>query len=256
MALSKEQFQNLRDKGLTIDQIVRFEAGEVPQTQRNNSGVELWDTSGFEAGFTGIGKGLGKLALGVGTLGRGIQRAIIPKAFEERLMGSNSIFDVGSENRQKADEFLAAKNTGEKISSTITEIGAMAVPSGSVYKATKGLGFAARLLGRTGGGAVTGTIQGGGDIDKDTAIGAVVEGAFPVLGKASDLTSSFVKKVVKNAAAGISGKGTDVIETVLKNPQAAREGLREAVSRADDAATIRTSVSNLAKQPQTNLSSL
>lgn len=30
MALSREQFQSLRDQGLTVDQIVRFEAGEQP----------------------------------------------------------------------------------------------------------------------------------------------------------------------------------------------------------------------------------
>ena len=179
MALSKEQFVELRNKGLTTQQISQFEKGQKPEVRKQD--VKLWDTSGFTSGFKGIGKGLGKLALGVGTIGRGIQRAVTLKSREADVMGE-SVFDIGSQKRAEAEIALASTNRGEKIASTITEIGATMLPSGAVYKATKGLGFAMKMLGRGVGGAVTGTVQGGGDIDKDTAIGAAAETVIPFVG--------------------------------------------------------------------------
>lgn len=249
MALTKEQFLELRKKGLSVEQITRFEAGETPETStippEPNSRPKLGTWDGFFDPFKqtglGIAKGAGKLALGVGTIGRTIQEGVGRVAGVD--LAETSIFDTGSEARSRADEALKADTTGQKIASTITEIGATIAPSSAAVKATSGLGFAKAMLGRAGTGATVGTIQGGGDIDRDTAIGAVAETAFPVVGK----TLSFGSKVIKNAAAGISGKGTNVIDEILQNPQAAREGLRGVASRADDAATIRKSVSNIAK---------
>lgn len=247
MALSKEQFIELRKKGLSVDQIKRFESGQKPQSATSTS--QIGTMEGFIDPFkqTGIGisKGLGKIGLGIGTLGRGIQRLVTPKGLEDKTMGS-SVFDVNSEQRKEADKALQGDTTGQKIASTITEIGSTALPSGAVYKATKGLGFAARLLGRVGSGAVTGTVQGGGDIDRDTAIGAAVEGAFPIVGK----VASYGGNVMKGLAGLVSGKGTDVIEQVIKTPRAALAGGKGDSSKIlrETATSIRGGIKSLYKK--------
>jgi len=223
MALSREQFNELRRKGLTVEQITAFEAGQKPDTitaeTQPKDVVKLWDTSGFTSGAKGIGKGLGKLALGVGTIGRGIQEGA------GRLIGvdpkETSIFDTGSTKRAEANEKLEANNTGEKIASTITEIGAMAVPSGATYKTTQGLGFAARMLGRGSQGAISGTVQSGGEVGSGTAFGAAAETVLP---GAVKVVARYGGDVLKGLAGLVSGKGSDVIEQVIQSPRAALQG--------------------------------
>lgn len=225
MALTKEQFAELRKKGLTPQQIADFEAGKKPTTtqttqpqQNTNLGTMEGFTDPFKSTATGIAKGAGKLALGVGTLGRSIQKGV------GSLFGAdvkeNSILDIGSAQRMAAEQTLAPKNTGEKVSSFVTEVAATALPSSAALKATKGLGFARAMLGRGAIGAVTGTVQGGGDVDKDTLIGAGAEVAFPLAGK----VIGYGGNVLKGLAGLVSGKGSDVIEQVIKTPQAALEG--------------------------------
>jgi hypothetical protein len=247
MALSKEQFDELRKKGLSVDQIVSFEAGNKPVQTKKASEVKLWDTSGFKSGFVGIGKGLGKIGLGIGTLGRGLQRAATPKALEATTMSGEGIFDVGSEKRQEAEEFLAPSNRGESIASTITEIGATAAPSGGVFKATKGLGFAAKMLGRGAGGAVTGTIQGGGEVGKETLIGAAAETVLP---GAVKQVAKYGGNVLKGLTGLVSGKGSDVIEQIIKTPEAALAGGRRTGTQGlKEAATeVRSGVKTLAEK--------
>lgn len=251
MALSKEQFAELRSKGLTVQQIVDFENGKVPKAA-NKEQVKLWDTSGFTDAFKGIAKGAGKVALGVGTIGRTIQEGVARLGVQD--LKENSVFDIGSTQRATADKALTGNTTAEKIASTITEIGATAVPSGAATKLTTGLGFARAMLGRGAIGGVIGTVQGGGDFDKDTAIGAASEIAFPVLGK----TIKYGGSVLKGLAGMVSGKGSDVIEQVLKSPEAAlaggsaqgTEGLRET------ATAIREGVKTIRKKAGTEFETL
>lgn len=229
MALTKEQFQELRKKGLTPQQIADFEKGKKPtapvtQTQTTRPRIGTWEgfVDPFKNTAVGIGKGIGKLGLGVGTIGRGIQRGVAGAVGVD--MQENSIFDTQSTQRAQAEEALRPKNTGEAVSRFLTEVGATALPSGAVMKATKGLGFARAMLGRGVIGGATGTVQGGGDIDRDTAIGAVSEIAFPVAGK----LINYGGDVLKGFAGLVSGKGSDVVEQVIKTPRAALEGGRTA----------------------------
>lgn len=48
MALSREQFEELRKRGLTPKQIADFERGQKPTKTNDAKEVKLWDTSGFE----------------------------------------------------------------------------------------------------------------------------------------------------------------------------------------------------------------
>lgn len=228
MALSKEQFLELRKKGFTPQQIADFEKRQAPVTTEKADEVKLWDTRGFKAGFTGIGKGLGKLALGVGTLGRTIQEGV------GRAVGvdlpETSIFDIGSEQRKKAEEAIAYNKPGEKIAGTITEIGATMFPAGAATKSLKGLSFARQMFGQGVTGGTIGTIQGGGDIDRDTALGAGLAVTFPVAGKAF----AYGGNVLKGLAGFSTGTGSEVIEQVVKSPRAAL-----VASKADDVTNLK-----------------
>jgi hypothetical protein len=253
MALTKEQFLELRAKGLTPQQIASFERGEKPTTPKP-AGPTMRESAPIRDTFTGLAKSVGKVGLGIGTLGRGIQRIVTPKALEAKMMGRDSIFDIGGEKRAQADEFLRPKSQAEKTSMFVGDVAATAIPSSAVYKATKGIGFATQLLGRGGVGALSGTIQGGGDIDRDTAIGAATEVAFPVAGK----VLGYGGNVLKGLAGLVSGKGSDVIEQVMKTPRAALEGgqLTGVAGLKESAVSVRQGVKELGKKANTEYAEL
>jgi hypothetical protein len=218
MALSREQFDELRKKGLSAQQIAEFEKRQKPVETNKAKEVKLWDTSGFESGAKGIAKGFGQFGLGIGTIGRSIQKGV-GRAFGQDVE-ENSIFDTQSSQRAEAEETLRPKNTGERISKFTTEVGLAAAPSGAAQKATAGLSFTRAMLGRAAVGGVIGTVQGGGDVDRDTAIGAATEVAFPIVGKALKVGGN----VLKNLAGFTTGTGSEVIEQVLKTPTSALAG--------------------------------
>lgn len=238
MALSKEQFSELRQKGLTVDQIVEFEKrqNKQPSASTARQQPQLGTMEGFLDPFkqTGIGiaKGAGKLALGVGTLGRTLQEGVARIAGKD--LAETSIFDVGSEQRTQVDEALKADTTGQKIGSTLTEIGATMIPAGAATKSLKGLGFARNVLGQAAMGGAIGTVQGGGDIDRDTAIGAAVGGGIPVVGAGL----RYGGNVLKGLAGFTTGTGSEVIEQVVNNPRAALAG-----ASADDVTSLKSTAS-------------
>ena len=221
---------------------VNFE--QPTQQERPQLGTMEGFVDPFKQSAIGIGKGIGKLALGVGTVGRGIQKAVTPKALEERMLGGESVFDTGTEKRTQAEESLKADTTGQGVSSFVTEVGATMLPSGAAYKATKGLGFIGRVLGRGATGATIGTVQGGGDIDRDTAIGAAAETIIP---GAVSQTFKLGGGVLKRLASVGGGTGTDVIEQVLKSPKAALAGakLDDVASLKQTSSAIRTGIKTL-----------
>lgn len=208
---------------------------QTAQQERPQLGTMEGFVDPFKQSAIGIGKGLGKLALGVGTVGRGIQRAVTPKALEGQMLGGGSVFDTGSEKRAQAEEALKADTTGQAVSSFVTEVGATAVPSAGAFKATKGLGFINRVLGRGATGAAIGTVQGGGDIDRDTAIGAAAETIIP---GAISQTAKVGGGILKRLASVGGGTGTDVIEQVIKTPKAAL-----AAGKLDDTTALKQTAS-------------
>lgn len=269
MALTREQFAELRAKGLSPQQIADFEAGKTPSStkgvpanaklikaedespegnQVERIGGQLYsippemrESSPLRDTFTGLAKSVGRTALGIGTLGRGIQRGISSVTGFD--MGGESVFDINSSKRAQANEFLRPKSQAEKTAGFVGDVATAMIPSSAALKGTKGLGFAMKMLGQGSVGAITGTLQGGGDIDRDTLIGAGTEVMFPVAGKAL----GYGGNVLKGLAGMVSGKGGDVIEQVVKTPRAALEGgeLVGAAGLKESAQNIRTGVKTL-----------
>ena len=198
---------------------------------------------GLKSGAIGFAKGAGKVGLGIGTLGRSIQEGV-SRATGGGDLPEDSIFDMGSEKRAKVDALLAPNNRGESVSSFVSEVGSSMIPSTAAYKTTRGLGFLTKMLGRGTSGAVTGTVQGGGDIDSDTALGVAAETILPGI---ASTASKYGGNVLKSLAGFVSGKGGDVIEQVLKSPRAALEGAEGVSSQVlkDTAASIRSGVKTI-----------
>jgi hypothetical protein len=240
MALSRTEFQDLRDRGLSVDQIMSFESGVTPKPEKE----PLRESRPFRDSFTGLAKSVGRAGLGLGTLGRTVQEGVARTVGAD--LPENSIFDIGSPQREKADEFLAPKSQAEKTSGFVGDVASLALPGGGVYKATKGLGFAMKMLGRGAVGGLGGTVQGGGDIDRDTAIGAAAEIVFPLGGK----VLGYGGNVLKGLSGLVSGKGSDVIEQIIKTPQAALEGGAGASSKIlrETATEIRGGVREIRKR--------
>ena len=200
----------------------------------------------FKQTGIGIAKGIGRIGLGIGSLGRGVQQFLQPKGIaggNPLNMGGESVFDQQGQKRAQAEEALKGDTRGQKIGSFLTEVGAMAIPSAGAVKATKGLGFARAMLGRGLVGATTGTIQGGGDIDKDTAIGAGAEILFPVIGKLVKIGGG----VLRGTGAVASGTSSDVIEQVVKNPKQALQGASDDSLKAT-ASIVRQGTKELKKK--------
>lgn len=99
----------------------------------------------------------------------------------------------------------------------------------------KGAGTAGRLVPRIAKQAGLGAAIGAGraaeqkqDIASGAGVGGAIGGAFPLAGGIAKGASKFTGGITKGIAGLTSGKGTEVIDTVMRNPQAARQGLRNA----------------------------
>jgi hypothetical protein len=132
----------------------------------------------------------------------------------------------------------------------------------------KGLGTAGRFGAKFLGSAVVGGLSGAGqklqqaestakDVIKSAGVGAAIGGALPVAGEAFGLAKRFLGVAAKGAASSLSGAGSDAVQAVIDNPRAARAGLRGNATETikDLSTTVRSQVSNLAKEAQAEYSS-
>ena len=220
MALSREQFDELRKKGLSPQQIASFEAGQEPVKTKDAKEVKLWDTSGFTDPFVGAAKEAGKFGLGIGGLGRGIQKGLskgVDKVFGTDGFGlsGEDVFDKGSEANMAAEEKLTKEGFGQKFGGGIANVAAYAIPGSAAAKATSGAGFAMRMLGQAGvAGTVTGAREGefGKKAATSAAIGAISVPVGDALVKAATKASTslpewFVRPLVKQSpTAKMQGK--------------------------------------------------
>lgn len=148
-------------------------------------GVDVEQESVAEDLAEGVLKSGGQTILGLGTLGRGIQRKI--SGVGEALFGEKNpfkldegnLFDSG-EKREKFEELVTPESKAEKVGMFIGDVAQFAIPGSYASKATVGAGITRRMLAQ---GLTGATVQAAksGDIGKDElAVGAMNALMVPV----------------------------------------------------------------------------
>jgi len=188
---------------------------QFPDTQINNSPViPASQTSSnpiLRQVGTGAAKELGNTGLGIGSIGRGIQKGLskgVDAVFgtEGFGLGGESVFDKG-EKRAAAQELFTPKGGGEKLGSFATEVATFMIPGNQAVKATKGAGFLTKAgaLGATDAGV---TVAQSGEFNRETVDAAIIGAAFPVVGRGVQLA-----KGILPSGADAGGK---VINSLIK----------------------------------------
>jgi len=187
--LSKEQFTELRNKGLSTDQIVKFEKGEIPETPQPT--VRPEKKLGF---FQSLGRSIvspfAKTALTAASIGKGVTQlgqAGISAIKGDKEKALAQVIKAGQP--VKAFGFEPIKSTKEAIG-VGTQIGFTAL--------TGGLGKAATIAGKA---AQFGTLSAGFGagkaLEEEKSAGEVIKQAF-----ISGLTGA-----ATGATVGIASKG-------------------------------------------------
>lgn len=161
---------------------------------------------------TGAAKELFSTGIGLGSIGRSIQKGL-SKGADVLFgttgfgLGKEGVFDRGSESQKKAQENLKPEGGAEKLGAFATEMATFAIPGAAATKATKGASVLTRAgaLGATD--FTTATIQEGG-IDKQSIDAGIIAAAFPIAGKGVSMA--------KGALPSSSDAGARVINSLIK----------------------------------------
>ena len=154
------------------------------------------DTPLLQKVGTGAAKELGSTGIGIGSIGRGIQKGLskgVDKLFgtEDFGLGGESVFDKASEKQKKAQEFLTPEGGAEKLGAGLTEAATFFIPGSQVTKATKGANFLTRTASLVGSDVgVTAAQQGG--FDKQSTDAGIIAAAFPVAGKTGQIAKGLM----------------------------------------------------------------
>lgn len=220
MALTKEQFETLRNQGLTVEQIVKFESGQTPELDKKklNTAQKLGNV------LIGAGKGALTTVKGASSLGEklvtGVGRILTPKSMEEKL-GFSKQEQTGAE-KLIPESLTEATNTYQKIGKFGEQVAEFAIPATKVGTATKGLSLAKQLLTRAATSGAVATAQ-SGQVGKETAIASGVELALPGVGKAIKPVINIVKRLFTGLGAGLSGASTNELKVIANNPKIAQQ---------------------------------
>lgn len=161
---------------------------------------------------TGAAKEVASTGIGIGSIGRGIQKGLSKGAdvlFGTKRfgLGGESVFDKGSEKQQKAKEFLQPEGALEKTGAFATKAATFAVPGSQVTKATKGANFLTRTAALAGSDIGVTAVQ-KGELDKESLDAGIIAAAFPVVGKTAQLA--------KGALPSGKDAGGRVINSLIK----------------------------------------
>lgn len=222
MALSDSQFQSLREqlkkKKASMgdaeynDFISKVQGQKQAEAEQQAAIEEASQDPLLQQIGTGAAKELGSTALGIGTIGRGIQKGL-SKAVDVITgtkgfgLGPEGVFDQG-EKRAAAEELFTPVTPAEKFGAGATEVATFAIPSGQAAKLTKGAGLLTRAgsLAATDAG-VTAIQQ--GELNKESLDAALIAAAFPVGGAAGSAIKGAVLPKTKEA-------GGRVINSLIK----------------------------------------
>jgi hypothetical protein len=158
----------------------------------------------------GIAKGVTKSGLdlfrGVGELGRGIQRAVTPKALEDSWMGTNSPFDKGSDANTNLREMATPQGGAEKFGKFAGDVATFAIPGGAGFRATKGAGALKTIGTQVASDTAVQVTKAGGEFDRETVDTAILAGVIPG-------GSAAVSAVKQNIGPSLGGR---VINSLIK----------------------------------------
>lgn len=251
------------------------------------------DTNSFSVDVAqGVAKSAGDIALGVGTLGRGIQKGVekagdaVLGRFNPFKVRGESVFDKESEARKPVEDLLKRDTPGEKIGGFVGDVASFALPGTAVTKATKGASILTRAGALGASDALTTTIR-QGEFDRDSVDAAIIGAAFPIVGKGATaaktavmpsgkdaggrIINSLVKPLLKDfsygkdpgkavAEAGIVANSLDDLALKIRDVrQATGAQIGEAVARDNGVynaqkafESIDTAIAEAQKSPRTN----
>lgn len=227
----------------------------APLPEHENAYMRLSSTLGSLG--VGLDKGILSTLKGAGTLGTKILDAFSTALTGKKDAVSNDIYRPETETGQKATEFVTPQNTPESIGKGAEQIAEWFIPAGKVNTVEKILAGGAKTatldaltkagldpkiaeyvskaatLGTkmgvraTEGGAIIGT-QTGGDVSQ-VKTAAEIGGALPVVGAVAkpilSMAGDAIGGALKRVGGAISGRGTSVIDEIVKNPKAALQGI-------------------------------
>ena len=173
-------------------------------------------TLGLETAM-GAGKGVLKTIQGLGQLGlRGL----------EKITGKEK-GTYGSQEQFFEDKTaLEPKTIPEKVEEFGEQVAEFAVPGSKIAKITEGANILTKIAMRAiSSGAVASAQE--GKIGTGTAVAAGTEAIIPGVSAIGKYGFNVIKRLFKGLGSGLSGVGTDVIDTIVKNPQKAMEVSRQ-----------------------------
>jgi hypothetical protein len=253
MALTKEQFQALRDKGLSVEQIVKFESGESPKKQETVS-------QKLSQVLIGAGKGVISTAKGLSSLGEKAIQAPL-KAVGMKFPKESSAQQLQSIVEKKSNlpqgSLTTATTPLQKAGKFVEQVAEFAIPATKLEKAISGAKLGTKLLSRAATSGAIATAQ-EGKIGKESVIAAGTELLLPGVGKVAKTVvkpvTGVIGRLFTGLGAGLSGASTETIQTIASNPKTAREISKKILNQGQEyvlennARTIIDGVSGIKKQ--------
>ena len=218
MALSKEQFLELRGKGLTVDQIVRFESGEQPtevQTKGNQFEQKPAGFLGKARDFVSSIVGGGKLAEGAGmALAAPEVTSTISEEQRQTEGLQNKILEKIREKKTRGEDVSQLEKALKQSQGMITVLQDVHKDFEEALPTSKEvIGSSLRLAGTLGAGLITRTAAKGFALGKATTVmGGALRGA------GAGVVAGGVEGAVQGAGIGLGAneESSEVVMSALK----------------------------------------
>lgn len=265
MALTREQFQALRDKGLSVEQIVKFES---QRTEKEPSsvvkGLSQILTNTKNQVLTGVGKGALSTIKGLSGIGEKILQTPL-KAAGVKFGPETSAQKLQSTAEKKLGlkegELTTPSNKLQKVGKFAEQVAEFAIPGAKVEKLTAGSKLGTKLLSRAISSGGVATAQ-SGKVGKETAIAGATEIALPIAGKAvTTITKPVVNvlgRLLSGLGSGISGAPSNVLQLIYKNPETAKKVSKKIIKEGqesvleDNAKTIMNGISKIKQEARSS----
>lgn len=211
---------NFESQTIAQPEKMKFDIPAPAETEVTEEEPGFLEKAGKTALDVGIGAGKGA-AETLSNIGGGIMEAVT----------------LGKAETESGKEFFEPKSKAQAFGKGAERIAEFILPSGRVTQATKALPFLSRLAVRTLSDMGILTAQEG---EFEPVEQGVISVASQVVPGGLKLGSKWLGNIFKRGAGILSGKGTEVIEEVLKSPEAAEAGLK-----GDSVSLLRTASKHL-----------